>query len=228
MERPPVSPPAYAGLAELYAARPGTGVGTRAPKDARLQARQWAEKALKLDDTLAEPHVALARVAQQEWDWEGAEREYRRAIELSPSYPAARIWYAIYLYAMQRFEEAVAQAQRAQTLDPVSPLINTWAGATYFYAGRAEEAMASWQKALELDPGYSDASIVLARTYVTRGMYQRAIAELQKALILNARDSFILGALAHAYARAGQREEALKLVGELKRIQAERGNMPTI
>jgi len=227
IERDPSYAPAYAGLAELYAARTGTGLLTKAPKDARLQARQWAERALKLDDTLAEPHVALARVAQQEWDWGGAEREYRRAIELSPSYPAARIWYAIYLYAMQRFEEAVAQAQRAQQLDPVSPLINTWAGAAYFFAGRAEEAMASLQKALELDPSYSDASIVLARTYVTRGMYQRAIAELQKALVLNAREPFVLGALAHAYARAGQREEALKLVGELKRIEAERGNMPT-
>ncbi len=225
--RDPGYAPAYASLAELYIATSGRGVLTRGPGDARLQARQWAEKALKLDDTLAEAHTALARVAQQEWDWAGAEREYRRAIELNPSYPLARIWYALYLDGMQRFEEAVAQAERAQQLDPASALINTWAGATYFYAGRAEEAMASWQKALELDPGYSDASIVLARTYVTKGMYQRAIAELQKALILNARDSFILGALAHAYARAGQREEALKLVGELKRIETDRGSIPT-
>ena len=87
--------------------------------------------------------------------------------------------------------------------------------------------MASWQKALELDPSYSDASIVLARTYVTKGMYQQAIAQLQKALILNAREPSVLGALAHAYARAGRRDEALKLVDELKRIQAERGNIPT-
>ena len=87
--------------------------------------------------------------------------------------------------------------------------------------------MASWQKALELDPSYSDASIVLARTYVTLGMYHQAIAELQKALIFNAREPFVLGVLAHAYARAGRREEALKLVGELKRIQAERGSIPT-
>src|SRR2546426_1276824 len=227
IERDPGYAAAYAGLAELYAARTGRGPLTRNPKDARLQARQWAEKALQLDDTLAEPHVALARVAQQEWDWARAEREYQRAIELSPSNPEARIWYTIYLYAMQRFEEAVAQAQRAQQLDPVSPLINTWAGAAYFFAGRAEEAMASWQEALELDPSYSDASIVLARTYVTKGMYQRAITILQEALILNTREPFVLGALAHAYARAGQRDEALKLVGELKRIQAERGNIPT-
>ena len=228
IEKDPGYAPAYAGLAQLYS-RTVRGPVTRDVRDALLQARQWAEKALKLDDTLAEPHTALARVAQQEWDWAGAEREYRRAIELNPNYSVARILYAQYLYAMQRFDEAVAQAQRAQQLDPASPLINTWAGAAYFYAGRTEEAMASWQKALELDPSYSDASIVVARIYVTSGMHQQAIAELQKALTFTKGEPLVMGALAHAYARAGRREEALKLVGELKQIQAERGrgNMPT-
>ena len=227
IERDPGYASAYASLAELYIGTSGSGILTRGPRDARLKARQWAEEALKLDDTLAEAHTALARVEQQEWDWAGAEREYQRAIELNPSDPLARIWYAIYLYAMQRFEEAVAQAERAQRLDPVSPLVNTWAGAAYSFAGRPEEAMVSWQKALELDPSYSDASIVLARTYVTKGLYLQAIAELQKALIFNPREPFVVGALAHAYARAGQREEALKLLGELKRIEAERGSIPT-
>src|SRR2546427_7317853 len=226
IEKDPGYAPAYASLAEHYM-RAGQWALTRDPSDARLQARQRAEKALKLDDTLAEAHNALAMVKQVEWDWAGAEQEYRRAIELNSSYPVARISYAIHLYAMQRFEEAVAQAKRAQQLDPVSPFINTWAGAAYFFAGRVEEAMASLQKVLELDPSYSDASIVLARTYVTKGMYQQAIAELQKALIFNGREPLVLGALAHVYARAGQREEALKLVSELKRIEAERGNIPT-
>src|SRR2546425_12890754 len=143
IERDPDYASAYASLAELYIGTSGSGILTRGPRDARLKARQWAEEALKLDDTLAEAHTALARVAQQEWDWAGAEREYQRAIELNPSDPLARIWYAIYLYAMQRFEEAVAQAERAQRLDPVSPLVNTWAGAAYFFAGRPEEAMVS-------------------------------------------------------------------------------------
>jgi len=225
IEKDPGYAPAYASLAEHYM-RAGQGALTRDPSDARLQARQWAEKALKLDDTLAGAHNALARVKQGEWDWAGADREYRRAIELNPNYPGARIWYAMYLYAMQRFDEAVAQAQRAQQLDPASPLINTWAGAAYFFAGRLEEAMASIQKALELDPSYSDASWVLARHYLTLGMNHQAIVELQKALIFNKKEPFVLGTLAHAYARAGQREEALKLVGELKRIVAEREYVP--
>ncbi len=226
VEKDPGFAPAYASLAELYAISGWLLTRDRRGGywEARPKARQWAEKALKLDDTLAETHAALAWVAMQEWDWAGAEREYRRAIELNPSYPVARVWYALYLIAMQRPEEAMARAQRAQQLDPVSPSINTWAGKAYFYAGRVEEAMASWQKALELDPSYEEASRALARTYVIKGMYQQAIAELQKALILNGRESLILGALAHAYARAGQREEALKLVEELKRIAAERRN----
>ena len=197
------------------------GSSTRSPADARLQARRWAEKALQIDDTLAEAHGALARVAQQEWDWAGAEREYRRAIELNPSYPIARIQYAMFLYAMLRSEEAVVHAKRAQQLDPASPFVNTWAGATYAVAGRRLEAMASWQKALELAPGDPDASLVLARTYVTDGNYPQAIAQLRKSAMFNERQTLVLGALAHAHARAGERAEALDLVQQLKRIEAE-------
>jgi len=220
--------PAYGGLAELYAHLGGSHA--RDPRAKIVQARQWAEKALALDDTLAEAHTALAHVAQYEYDWAGAEREFRRAIELNPSYALARIWYAQYLYATQRFEEAVTQAQFAQQLDPGSLLVNTQAGAAYFFAGRVEEAMASWQKALELDPGYPGASILLATSYVTLGMTEQAIATLQKALNFSDRDPVVLGALAHAYARAGRREEALKLVGELNRLdvrlEAERRSIP--
>jgi pentatricopeptide repeat protein len=219
IEKDPGYAPAYGGLAELHMRHRGSSI--RNPKDARLLARQWGEKALKLDDTLAEPHNALGRVAQQEWDWVGAEREYRRAIELNPSYPQARTNYSMFLYAMLRFEEAVVEARRAQQLDPASPFVNTWAGAAYFFAGRVEEAMASWQKALELDPGYADARLVLARTYLTQGKHQQAIAELQKAVALNEKQTLILGALAHAYARAGRHEEAVQLVRELKRFEAE-------
>lgn len=227
IEKDPDYAPAYASLAELYTRTGGRGPWTRGPADARRQVREWAERALKLDDTLAETHTALAIVAQQELKWADTEREFRRAIELNSSYPQARIWYALYLYAMERFEEAVAQAKRAQQLDPVSPFVNTWAGAAYFFAGRVEDAMASWQKALELDPSYADASLVLARTYLTLGKTEQAITELQNALTFNDEEPQVLGALAHMYARAGKRDKALKLVDELKRIQAERGSIPT-
>ena len=225
IEKDPGYAPAYASLAELYV-RAGFGTVSRY-WDGRLQARQLAKKALELDDTLAEAHTALGRVAEVEWEWAEAEREYRRAIDLNPSYPMARIWYAMQLYAMERFEEASAEARRAQQLDPVSPHVNSWAGAAHFFAGQVDEAMASLRTAQELDPGNREASLVLARNYVTQGMYQQAITELEKARISNAGQPEVLGALAHAYGRAGQRDEALKLLGELKQTTAKEGDVPS-
>lgn len=228
IEQDPGYARAYASLAELYA-RGGWPLA-RDPKgdywDAIPQAREWAEKALKLDDTLAEAHTALARVLQMEWVWEGAEREFRRAIELNPSHPLARVGYGLHLMAMQRFKEAVVQAQRAQQLDPLSPYVNDRAGVIYFSADRFEKAMAAWRKVSGLHPNYWQPRQSLAEAYVTKGMHKQAIAELQTALALGDREPFVLGVLAHAAARAGQREEALNLVGELKRNEGERGTLP--
>ena len=215
IQKDPDYAPAYAGLAELTMS---AGAFPQAdPTRARAQARQWAATALKLDDTLAEAHNALARAEQQEWNWSGAEREYRRAIDLNPNYPLAHIWYAMYLYGMQRFDEGIEQARRAQRLEPASPYINTWAAAGYVYAGRFEEGIAAARKALDLDPTHSDASIVLGRMYVTRRDYPKAIAELERMLATQKnREPLVIGALAHAYARGGRREEALRLVDELR------------
>ena len=225
IEKDPGYAPAYAGLAELQMRHRGSM--TRDPRTARAEARRWAEKALQLDDTVAEAHDALGRVAQQEWDWATAEREYRRAIELNPADPVPRVNHVMFLYAMLRSGEAAAEAERAQQLDPVSPLVNTWAGAAYFFAGRVEEAMGSWQKALELDPSFADASLVLARARVTQGKYREAIEVLRKAAMFNEKHTLILGALAHAYARAGLRDEAMELVSALKQIETgERGYVP--
>jgi TolB-like protein/DNA-binding winged helix-turn-helix (wHTH) protein/Tfp pilus assembly protein PilF len=231
IEKDPTYGPAYASLAELYIWTGGAGSLTSNPtvgaSDSHRQARRWAEKALALDDSLADAHNALALAKQAEWDWSAAERGYRRAIELNRSYAVARVSYAIHLYAMQRFEEAVDQAKHAQQLDPVSPFINTWAGAAYFLAGRTDEAMASLRRTLELEPGYSDASIILARSYVTLGQYHEAIAELDKAMTFGARGPFVLAAQAHAYARARRQKEALRLVDELKQFKAKLGITPT-
>jgi TolB-like protein/DNA-binding winged helix-turn-helix (wHTH) protein/Tfp pilus assembly protein PilF len=223
--RDPGYAPAYVGLADVEMRAMGTP--TRTAAQIRVKARQWIEKALELDDTVAEAHSTLARIAQQEWDWAGAEREYRRAIELNASYARARIGYTLFLLAMARFDEAAAQARRAQALDPASPFVNTWAGSAYWFAGRSDEATASWNKALELDPAFSNATLVIARAHVTEGNYPQAIAELRKGLSFDERQPFLLGALVHAHARAGQRAEALKVLGELRRIEAEeRGYVP--
>jgi TolB-like protein/DNA-binding winged helix-turn-helix (wHTH) protein/Tfp pilus assembly protein PilF len=211
----PTYAPAYASLAELY-----TGRLWAFPVAARAQARQLAEKALALDDSLVEAHTALGRISQQEWDWAGAERAYLRAIEVNPSYVLARVWYAQYLYGMERFDEAVAQAERAQRLDPVSSYVNTLAGMAYLLAGQVDKARATWQRVIDLDPMHSLASRYMAESYLKDRNFHRAIVVLEKAVTYTPKDNFVLGALAHTYARAGRREEALRLTQDLVRREA--------
>jgi tetratricopeptide (TPR) repeat protein len=127
----------------------------------------------------------------------------------------------MYLFAMRRFNEAETEAKRAQQLDPGSSLVGTWAGYAEFLAGHVEEGTATLRRVLQADPTYSDASLALARAYVAQGKFEAAIVELQKALLFNQNQPLLVGSLAQAYARAGQREQALKLLGDLRRIEAE-------
>ena len=211
----PTYAPAYASLAELY-----TGRLWAFPVAARAQARQLAKQALALDDSLAEAHAALGRVAAQEWDWPGAERAYRRAIDANPSYAVARVWYAQYLFVMERFDEAAQQGERAQRLDPTSSLVNTLAGMAHSLAGHVDKARATWQRVIDLDPMYALASVYMSESYLKDRNYDRAIGILERALIYTPKDAFVLGALAHAYANGGRREEALRLTRDLVRREA--------
>jgi DNA-binding winged helix-turn-helix (wHTH) protein/Tfp pilus assembly protein PilF len=212
----------YAGLAELYAM-----VGWRFAKDprsgyedVRLATRQLAEKALVLDESRAEAYAVLAWNAQQEYDWAAAERWYRHAIELNPRYGMGRIWYAMFLYGMERFDEAALQARRAQELEPASPMVNTWAGRAYFFTGRLDDAMAAWQLALELDPKYAHCYLALVGSYIARGMPDRVIQTLEKALADIPNEAHLVGALAQAYASAGRRAEAVRLLRSLQLREA--------
>ena len=211
----PTFAPAHAGLAELY-----TGRLFAFPVTVRAQARQLAEKALALDDSLAGAHAALGRVAQQEWDWAGADRAYRRAIDANPNYAVARAWYAAYLYGVERFDEAVEQAERAQRLDPTSSFVNTLAGSALFYADHVDKARATWQRVIDIDPMYALASFSMSGSYLTHRNYDQAIAVLEKALTYTPKEPFLLGTLAHAYARVGRREDALRLTRDLVRREA--------
>ena len=212
----PTFAPAYASLAELLTGR----LWAFPPVAARAQARQLAEQALALDDSLAGAHAALGRISQHEWDWAGAERGYRRAIEVNPNYAVARAWYAAYLYPLERFDEAVEQAERAQRLDPTSSFVNTLAGSALFYAGHVDKARATWQRVIDLDPMYALASFSMSGSYLTHRRYDEAIAVLEKALKYTPGDAFLLGTLAHTYARVGRREEALRRTRDLVQREA--------
>jgi len=212
---------AHAGLADSYII---LGYFSLLPaKEAYAKAREAATRALELDDTLAEAHNALATAkADYDWDWPGAEREFRRAIELNPGYATAHQWYGRLLSELGRHEEALAEIKRAQELDPLSLIINAVGGRILLYAGRDDLAIEQLRKTLEMDPNFAHAHWFLGMAYVRKGALAEAIAEFQRATTLSSNFTQYKAGLGHAYARAGKSAEARKLLYELKELSKRR------
>ena len=207
---------AYAGLADCYAMLGWNSMlppGTALPK-----AKAAAIKALKLNDRLAEAHTSLALCKLfLEWDWLEAERGFRHAIELNPSYGVARPWYAFELSALGRHAEAAAEVRRALRLDPFSLAIGASAGLVLSLAGLRDEAIQQCLKTLEMDPvGFYQTHFVLGTSYQAKGMTEEALRSLQSAVTLSNRNPHMLAALGHALASSGRTAEARRLVDELK------------
>jgi TolB-like protein/DNA-binding winged helix-turn-helix (wHTH) protein/Flp pilus assembly protein TadD len=224
--RDPSDPLPYSGLADAYAL-----LGFRggiSSKDTLSRAKAAALKAIELDDTLAEPHASLAFIAEtHEWDWAMAEKEYKRALELNPGDARAHHWYAGYLMYVGRFEEGIAEAKRARDLDPLSlPLNNALAG-RLLVAGRVDEAREQVQKTLELNPNFAPAHQTLGWAYLNTGKHDEAIRAFQQAVQLSGPDDsdFVLD-LGFAYAVSGKREEARKILADLKK-QHEQALVPS-
>ncbi|HEV2198396.1 MAG TPA: protein kinase [Bryobacteraceae bacterium] len=205
---------AYAGLADSYT------LGGNAETVSKASAA--ALKAMALDDMLAEAHSALGQVKMDlEWDWPGAEREYKRAAELNPNDAEAHRRYGVALRKMGRTDEAVAENQRAVDLDPVSPLMHFSLGTTLNEARKYDQAIEESRKALELDPAFALAYVNIGQAYVQKSMFKEAIAELEKAVALPGGGA-LRGALAYAYAAGGRKAEAERLLAEIlkqKRVQ---------
>ncbi|MCI0487880.1 MAG: protein kinase [Blastocatellia bacterium] len=212
---------AYAGLADSYNIL--ASYSALPSRDAFTRAKTAALKALELDDELAEAHTSLALIRFGcDWNWREAEREYELAIKLNPGYATAHLWYALYLAAMGRFDEAFREIKRAQELDPLSLPINTNAGWIMHLARRYDEAIEQYRKTLELDPGFILAHRRLGQTYKQKGMYDEAIEELQIALALSGDDTETVAALGHAYAKSGRELGAVKVLEALKQLSKER------
>jgi serine/threonine-protein kinase len=222
IEKDPHYALAYAGLADSYLVQ--GWIGELPPKEIYPQAREAAIKALELDDTLAEAHNALATVKRDyDWDWSGAEREYKRAIELSPNYANAHQWYGELLMALQRKQESSAEINRAEELDPLSPVINVEKGTTFLYAeGRADLALEQLQKARALDPNFPHLHWALGLLHLWKGEVAGATAEFQTAVTLSPGITMYKGGLGHAYARAGRTREARRLLRELSDLSTRR------
>ncbi len=193
------------------------------------KARKAALKALEVDDTLAEAHAALGLVKYEfDWDWTGAAREFRRAIELDPNSGVAHFCYATYLCLRGRMEEAIAETERARALDPLSLTTCLGVGWVLYHAHQYDQAIAGFQRTLELDPDFPPAHMGIGLAYVQKRMYEEAIAELQEAVALGAvgGPSVYTAMLAYAYAVSGRKTEARKILNELKQQMKQRRVSP--
>jgi tetratricopeptide (TPR) repeat protein len=181
----------YAGLADSYLAN-----AIRSPQDFDPKAKAAASRALELDDDLAEAHAALgAEKADFEYDWPGAEQEFKRAIELNPNYAEAHFRYALsYLMPQGQSENAIAEMKKALQLDPFSPIYNTVFGLTYFYARRYDQAQEQFKKAIELNPNFFVTHYHLAWLYSQSGQYENAISELTRGRLLSGDDRTVKAA----------------------------------
>jgi TolB-like protein/tetratricopeptide (TPR) repeat protein len=213
---------AYAGLADAYVQGP---VGLP-PSEAVPKARAAARKAIEIDDRLAEPHSSLGFIHfNHDWDWPGAEQEFKRAIELNPNYANAHHAYSHYLTAMGRHSESLHESQRALDLDPLETIINTHMEWHFLYARQYDQALAKCRQTLEHDPNFLMSKLILGQTYQQKGMYQDAIASFQNSLRLS-KDDLEVGYLGNALAVAGRKEDALRVLGDLQKLSKERHVSP--
>jgi serine/threonine protein kinase/tetratricopeptide (TPR) repeat protein len=204
---------AYDGLAQSYLLT----FLPLAPRDRMPRAKAAARKALEIDDTIAEARTSLARVKWQfDWDWAGAEREFKIAIDMNPECATAHEWYSLFLVAAGRPEEAVAQSKRGQEADPLSLAIHTNAGWVLYLARQYDEAIAQLRKALEMDENFVQAHRQLGPCYLQKGMAAEAVAEVEKAYELSGGEPHDAALLGYAYAVTGHKADAQALLARLQ------------
>jgi serine/threonine protein kinase/Tfp pilus assembly protein PilF len=220
VEKDPTYALAYTGLADSYVL-----LGWNSylpPKEAFPKGKASAKTALDLDPDLAEAHTSLAALLWlYDWQWEEAQTEFRRSLELSPTYPTANHWYAEYLMTMGRQEEVMARMENGQELDPLSLIINVAVGWAFYHGRRYDEAIEQLRRTVELEPNYPVTYWILGLVLRKTGRYELAMTEGASGVKLSGGSPMIRAALAHTYAAAGGTEEARQILDDLTR-QAKR------
>jgi serine/threonine protein kinase/tetratricopeptide (TPR) repeat protein len=197
---------AYTGVADCHIVLPW--YGGFLPKEEFPKAKTAALNALKIDNLLAEAHTSLAAINHwHDWDWSEAEKEYKRAIELTPGYATAHQWYGSFLGDVGRYDEAITELKRAVELDPLSLIINTNLADYLYVARQYDDAIEQYKKTLDIDPEFESAQIWLGRVYLKKGMFEEAVEMLKKT-------DYPL--LTYAYTALGKRDEALKVLEKWK------------
>ncbi len=205
---------AHTGLAETYILM---AHNVLPPASAYAKAEEEAKDAIRLDEHLAEPHVALGWVRQfYDWNWGDAEREYTRALTLNPNLPVAHHWYSNLLMATGRTEQALREIERARQLDPSSLIINTVIAVHLLYARRTDEAIAQLQRTLAIDPAFAPGHFALGLAYEQKSMLRAALIEMSRGYERANRGPYGLMYVGYAYALAGNREKALQAARQLE------------
>ena len=206
----------YAGLAEAYVLQGTVGYLAQSPDEAFSKASEAARTAIEKDETCAEAHLALALVHYRaDWDWNKAERRFRRAIEINDGYATGHHQYAMFLAAMNRLEQALDEIRRAHELDPLSLLISTAVGRILHFSRRFDEAIEQCRRTIEMNPQFPLAHFDVAIAYGNVGRYSEAIEAFRKWAELLGDTDLAKGGLAVIYAEMGEREKALQLAVEV-------------
>ena len=212
--------PGYSGLADSYIL---LGVYVGPPRTNYLKAKSAALKALAIDATLPEARTSLALLKfLYDWDWLAAEQEFKRAIELDQDHANAHHWYAIYLAARGRLNDAIAEINRAHELEPLSLIIDETVGWILSFAGQFDEAIEQYRGTLEMDPYFAPARGALGLAYEQKSMFNEAISEFRKAAALTGGSTEMLAAVGHCHAVSGERSKAEEIIGELRTLSTRR------
>lgn len=213
---------AYVGAADSYSDLGGV-LGFRSPAETFPKANEFALRALQIDDGLAEAHYALAYCKlYNEWKWNEAERELKRALELNPNDASTHGTYGTYFQSLGLFDQAVAERQLAKKFDPLSPLTVANVGYPLYYARRFDEAIRAYREALELDPTFAWSHLWIGQVYLLQGKHREAIDEINLAISGSNGDIRMVATLGHAYAVAGNRREALRIIEKLQQASHDR------
>lgn len=215
---------AYSGLADCYSSLAFSfDIGSQRPVDVQPKARAAALKAIALDEALAEAHTSLAYVMlNYDWDWDGAEAEFKRSLLLNPGYAHGHHWYAHLLLSRGGTVEALAESYRALELDPLSPIMNLHLGWHYLYSQEYDRALDQLGKTLELDPNYGLAHWYRGLVYEQKGMYEDAQQELIRAKDFLKTNLTVDADQARIYAACGNRSRADRTIAKLKRESSRR------
>lgn len=214
---------AYAGLADSYALMSSYGIAS--PNELMPKARAAALRALQINEGLAEAHTSLALITENyDWDWQTAEKEYRRAIELDPNYATAHQWYAECLTWLGRFDEAGRESERARQLDPLSLSIASDDGVMYYFSRQYDRAIEQLLAVRAMEPNFSRGRMVIY-PYVEKGMFAEASADVEKWRYRD--DTPVWDAQAYVYARSGQQMQARRALAKSEQFGRHRQSQVT-